>query len=75
MAKPDISKKNSETFFLWLPQARFFQGKGPKEKSGFAILIASKNQPEKRSPLFFYPLETQKYLKIFLMPFYATGPF
>jgi hypothetical protein len=44
-------------------------------KSGFAILIPLKNQPEKWSRLFFYLLRTPKYFEMFLMPFYAPGPF
>jgi hypothetical protein len=45
------------------------------EKSGFPILIALKNQPEKGSHLFLYLLGTQKYPEMFLMPFFAAGPF
>ena len=43
------------------------------DKSGFAILITLKNQPEKWPRLFFYLLGTQKYPGMFLMPFYAQG--
>ena len=35
----------------------------------------SKNQPEKWSHLFLYLLETKKYPEMFLVPFYAAGPF
>ena len=34
-----------------------------------------KNQPEKRSCLFFYILRTQKYPEMFPMPFYVPCPF
>ena len=66
MAKP---------FFLWYPKLGFFRLKIFLEKSGFAILIALKNQPEKWSRLFFYLLGTQNYPEMFLMLFYATDPF
>ena len=61
---------------LWGAKGKFLKKKlGGKGKSGFAILIALKNQPEKWSRLFFYLLGTQNYPEMFLMLFYATGPF
>ena len=83
MAKPDFSKKNSFfRKFSLVPQRNLYLRKnlawGTEEiflkKFGFAILIALKNQSEKWSP-FFYLLGTKKYPEMFLMPFYATGPF
>ena len=75
--------------FLWHPKLGFFRVRIPLrdqrkifgkkiifEKNGFCCSDGLKKSTKKMvSLIFFYLLETQKYPEIFLMPFYAPGPF
>ena len=77
-----IGKKTSEAIFPLAPKARFFRR--PKEnfekkrKNGkvcFCHFDRLEKLTRKILPLIFYLQETQRYPKMFLMPFYAADPF